>query len=70
MKKFLMLVTLLVFVVASPIAMAQGKEKPKKDAPKISCCVKGECKMMTKADCTKAKGKAYKKEKDCLSKCK
>ena len=70
MKTLVMLATLLAFIVASPLAMAQGKEKPKKEVPKISCCVNGECKQMTKQDCKKAKGKAYKKEKDCLSKCK
>jgi len=67
MRKLLLLLTLLAFVVAAPMAMAQTKEKPKKEEKKITCCIKGECKEgMTKADCKKEKGKVVK---DC-SKCK
>jgi hypothetical protein len=70
MKKILMLLTLFAFVIASPLAMAQGGEKSKKEAAKGWCCVKGDCKQMAKADCKKEKGKYYTKEKDCTRKCK
>jgi hypothetical protein len=64
MKRCLIFLTLMAFFVAAPLSMAE--DKPKKEAPKIKCCVKGECKDLTKKDCKKEKGKVVK---DC-SKCK
>ncbi len=63
MKKAVIILTLLSFVIAAPFAIAQGKAK---DDTKVNCCIKGDCKEMLKAECKKAKGKVVK---DC-SKCK
>ncbi len=57
MKKFFMLLTLMAFAMAAPLAMAADVD--------INCCVKGDCKKMTKAECKKAKGKVVKDCKDC-----
>ncbi len=67
MKKILILVTLLSFVIAAPFAVA--KEKAKKDVPKINCCVKGDCKQVTEAKCIKAKGKVVPNCSDCKVNC-
>jgi hypothetical protein len=62
MKKFMILVTLMAFFVSAPLAMAQsGTKKPE---AKVKCCVKGECKDLTKADCKK-QGKQIKDCKKC-----
>ena len=54
MKKFMILVTLMAFFVSAPLAMAQTSTK--KSAKKIKCCVKGDCKQVTKAECKKLGG--------------
>jgi hypothetical protein len=60
MKKVVILMALLAFVAAGVMTAYAA------DAPKtVKCCVKGECKDMTKADCTKAKGKVVKDCKTC-----
>jgi len=62
MRKLLVIVALLAFAGAVPMAMAAEK----KAAPKeVNCCVKGEVKKLTKADCKKAKGKVVKKAEQC-----
>jgi hypothetical protein len=63
MKKFMILVTLMAFCVSAPLAIA------KKEETKYKCCIKSECKDMTKAECKKQKGK-YLKATDCEKKCK
>ncbi len=63
MKKFMILVTLMAFFVSAPLAMAQHSSK--KAAPKVKCCVKGECKQVTKAECKKEKGKVLRDCKKC-----
>jgi hypothetical protein len=57
MKKFFVLLSLMAFMVAAPLAMA-------KEA-KIHCCVKGKCSKMTAAKCDKAKGQVVKTCKEC-----
>jgi hypothetical protein len=57
MKKFFLLLTVMAFMVAAPLAMAADKD--------INCCIKGDCKKMTKAECKKEKGKVVKDCKDC-----
>ncbi|MGB6064620.1 MAG: hypothetical protein WBG50_07405 [Desulfomonilaceae bacterium] len=56
MKKFFMLLTLMAFMAAAPLAMA---------AKKVDCCVNGNCQKMTKAECKKAEGKVVKSCKKC-----
>lgn len=68
MKKLLILLTLVSFVIAAPFAVAQEKAK-KADEPKINCCVKGDCKPMTETKCTKAKGKVLAQCADCKVSC-
>ncbi len=66
MKKVVILMALLAFVAAGVVSVcAQAKE-----APKVKCCIKatGDCTEMTKADCSKAKGKVVKDCKDCKKK--
>jgi uncharacterized protein YxeA len=62
MKKILVLVMLLAFVLAVPMTMAAEK---KATTDKVKCCIKGDCKDMTKAECTKAKGKVVTDCKKC-----
>ena len=57
MKKFFLLLTLMAFMLAAPLAMAADVD--------INCCVKGDCKKMTKAECKKAQGKVVKDCKSC-----
>lgn len=58
MKKFFMLLTLMAFAMAAPLAMA-------KEA-KINCCVKGSCKKnITQKKCDDLKGDVVKNCKDC-----
>jgi|GEM_PF-385515 len=66
MKKILIFLTLLSFVVAAPFAVA--KETGKKE-PKINCCVKGDCKQKTEAKCAKVKGKVVAQCADCKVNC-
>jgi hypothetical protein len=66
MKRLFVLLIVTTFAFTALTAVAQGTGKAKKTAKKISCCIKGECKDITKAECTKAKGKVVS---DC-SKCK
>jgi hypothetical protein len=66
MKRLFVLVIVTAFAFTALTAVAQGTGKAKKTENKISCCVKGECKESTKAECTKAKGKVVS---DC-AKCK
>lgn len=63
MKKIVLLLSLFAFVAAAPMAGVSfaGAKEPKK----VKCCVKGECKDMTKAECKKAKGKVVKDCKAC-----
>jgi hypothetical protein len=63
MKKCLAFLVMMAFFVAAPMVMAQ--DTPKKEPKMIKCCIKGECKDLTKKDCKKEKGKEVK---DC-SKC-
>jgi hypothetical protein len=63
MKKILVLVMLLAFVLAVPMTMAAEKKAATTD--KVKCCIKGDCKDMTKAECTKAKGKVVTDCKKC-----
>ncbi len=65
MKKILILVTLALFVIAAPFAMAQEK---KKEGPK-NCCLKVGCKKMTEAKCLKEGGEVIADCKDCKVNC-
>jgi hypothetical protein len=60
MKKFLVIVALLAFAGAVPMAMAAEKK-----AKEVNCCVKGKVEKLSKADCKKAKGKVVKSAKQC-----
>jgi hypothetical protein len=63
MKKLVLLLSLLAFVVAAPMAMAAAKkEKPMK----INCCVKGKFKKnVTKEACEKKGGKEVMSKDEC-----
>jgi hypothetical protein len=63
MKKLMILVTVMAFFVSAPLAMAQTATK--KPEAKVKCCVKSECKELTKADCKKQQGKQIKDCKKC-----
>ena len=64
MKKVVILLALLAFVVAVPMAMAA--EKPAAPAAdKVNCCTAGKCAPMAKADCEKGGGKVVMDCKDC-----
>jgi len=64
MKKLVVLVALMAFVVVVPLALAA--EKPAAPAAdKVNCCADKKCTQMTKADCDKAKGKVVKDCKEC-----
>jgi hypothetical protein len=56
MKKLVLLVALLAFLVAAPMTVAQDK---------VNCCVAGKCSEMSKADCDTAKGTVVTDCKDC-----
>ena len=56
MKKVVLLIALLAFLLAVPVAMAQDM---------VSCCVGGKCGQISKAECDKQKGKAVKDCKEC-----
>jgi hypothetical protein len=64
MKKFMILVTLMAFFVSAPLAMAETSSKKSTTANKVKCCVKGECKQLTKAECKK-QGKQIRDCKKC-----
>lgn len=64
MKKLVVLVALMAFVVVVPLALAA--EKPAAPAAdKVNCCVDKKCTPMAKADCDKAKGKVVKDCAEC-----
>ncbi len=66
MKKLLAMFTIMAFAAVAPYALAENAaKKSDKTAKKINCCVKGDCKELTRADCKKAKGKVVKDCKDC-----
>jgi Ni/Co efflux regulator RcnB len=65
MKKLILLLALMAFVAAAPLAMAQ---KSAKKAPKIHCCIKGKCHRVTKAYCEKKKGQEVTECKECKAK--
>lgn len=67
MKKLLVIVALLAFACAAPLAMAAEKKAEKKAAPpkEVNCCIKGEVKKLTAAECKKEKGKVVKKAEQC-----
>ncbi len=66
MKKLLVLVTIMVFALAVPFAVAQtDTKKTDKADKKIHCCIKGDCQEMTRAECVKEKGKVVKDCKKC-----
>ncbi len=67
MKRLVILMTLLAFVLAVPFAVA--KEEAKKAEPKINCCEKGKCKQTTEVKCKKAEGKVVADCKDCKVSC-
>ena len=62
MKRLFMLMSLVAFIMAAPLAMA-------KDEPQINCCIKekgkSKCEQMTKSECKKAKGKRVTDCKKC-----
>ena len=64
MKKFMILVTLMAFFVSAPLAMAESGGKKASTASKVKCCVKSECKELTKAECKK-QGKQIRDCKKC-----
>jgi len=69
MKTFLVVLTLVAFALAAPLAMAADKPAAMGGGEKaqiINCCNKGKCaQVKTEADCTKAGGKVVKDCKDC-----
>jgi len=66
MKKLLAIVALLAFACAAPLAMAAEKKAAAPKAPKeVNCCIKGEVKKLTAAECKKEKGKVVKKAEQC-----
>jgi len=74
MKKLINLLTVGAFLIAVPLAMAQGQPGAAPAAPagadkpakSINCCVKGKCEQVkSEADCTKLGGKVVSDCKDC-----
>jgi hypothetical protein len=65
MKKMVLLLTLVVFMLAVPLAMAAEKPAAPPAADKVNCCTAGKCAPMPKADCEKGGGKVVKDCKDC-----
>jgi hypothetical protein len=73
MKKFFLLLTLAAFIIAAPLAMAQGSDTPGAAKPAVgekgkvtNCCSNGKCKQVSSdADCTKDGGKVVKDCKEC-----
>ncbi len=63
MKKLVVVMALLAFVAAAPVAM--GADKAAKDV-KVACCHDGKCdKHHTKAECEKERGKVVKDCSEC-----
>jgi len=59
MKKFLILLTLMAFMVAAPLCLTAAEKE-------INCCYgPGTCSEMTKAECSKKKGKVVKDCRQC-----
>ncbi len=71
MKKVLVIISAIAFVTAATFAIAaDGMTTSKKAAKadkKIHCCIKGECKSMTKAECLKENGRQVKSCKKCTA---
>ncbi len=72
MRNFFYLLTLVVFLISAPLAMAAetgapaGKAPGASTKPSINCCAKGQCKQVgSEMDCTKAGGKVVKECKEC-----
>jgi hypothetical protein len=77
MKKLVTLITLAVFALSVPIAMAAGEPQAggsqgspsvtaDKAAKTINCCVKGKCEQSkSEADCVKSGGKVVKDCTEC-----
>jgi len=77
MKKLVTLITLAVFALSVPIAMAAGDSQtaPGQGSPSVSadkaaktinCCVKGKCEQSkSEADCAKSGGKVVKECTEC-----
>ncbi len=70
MKKFFYLLTLVVFLISAPLAMAAdqplGKAPAAGTKSSISCCNKGQCKQVgSEMECTKDGGKVVKDCKEC-----
>ena len=70
MKNFFYLLTLVVFLISAPLAMAADEPLGKAPAagakPSINCCNKGQCKQVgSEMDCTKDGGKVVKECKEC-----
>ena len=69
MKTFLVVLTLVAFALAAPLAMAADQPAPMGGGEKgkiVNCCDKGKCsEVKSEADCTKAGGKVVKDCKDC-----
>ncbi len=71
MKNFFYLLTLVVFLISAPLAMAEkaapaGTTPGASAKPSINCCNKGQCKQVgSEMDCTKDGGKVVKECKDC-----
>ena len=66
MRRLLILLTITVFTFSFSFAFAETTKKPEKVEKKINCCIKGDCKEMTRAECKKVKGaKVVRDCKDC-----
>jgi hypothetical protein len=71
MRNFVYLLTLVVFLISAPLAMAAqdtpaAGKSPLAAEKSINCCNKGQCKQVgSEADCTKDGGKVVKECKDC-----
>ena len=64
MKRFLILFTLMAFLIAGTVATYSFAQSAAKEEM-VNCCLKGNCKQVTKSVCAKAGGKAVKDCKDC-----
>jgi hypothetical protein len=69
MRTFLVVLTLVAFAMAAPLAFAADQTLPLAGAEKgkvINCCNQGKCSQVkSEADCTKAGGKVVKDCKEC-----
>jgi len=72
MRNFVYLLTLVVFLISAPLAMAAqdtpaaGKAPVAAEKPSVNCCNKGQCKQVgSEADCAKDGGKIVKDCKEC-----